>query len=43
PTLRAAGDRRAPLFTPQAEAAALQGLLGELFAGPPHTEPGDHR
>ncbi len=32
PTLRAAGDRRAPLFTPRAESAALHTLLGELLA-----------
>jgi putative glycosyltransferase (TIGR04348 family) len=31
PTLRAAGDRRAPLFTPQAESAALHALLRELL------------
>jgi putative glycosyltransferase (TIGR04348 family) len=41
--LRAAGDRRAPLFTPQAEAAALQALLGELLAGTPPADPGDIR
>jgi glycosyltransferase involved in cell wall biosynthesis len=43
PALRAAGDRRAPLFTPQAEAAALQALLGELLAGTPPAESGDTR
>ncbi len=32
PALRAAGDRRAPLFTPEAEAAALHALLGELLS-----------
>lgn len=31
PALRAAGDRQAPLFTPEAEAAALQALLAELL------------
>ena len=41
--LRAAGDHRAPLFTPQAEAAALQALLGELLAGTPPADPGDTR
>ncbi len=35
PALRAAGDRRAPLFTPQAESAALHALLGELLADAP--------
>jgi glycosyltransferase involved in cell wall biosynthesis len=33
PALRAAGDRCAPLFAPQAEAAALQALLAELLPG----------
>lgn len=33
PALRAAGDRRAPLFAPQAEAAALHALLAELLPG----------
>ena len=41
--LRAAGDRCAPLFTPQAEAAALHALLGELLAGTPPADPGDTR
>ena len=43
PALRAAGDRRAPLFTPQAEAEALHALLGELFASTSHAESGDTR
>ncbi|MFM7507888.1 MAG: selenoneine biosynthesis selenosugar synthase SenB [Rubrivivax sp.] len=36
PALLAAGDRRAPLFTPEAEAAALRALLAELL---PHPRP----
>jgi putative glycosyltransferase (TIGR04348 family) len=40
PALRAAGDRRAPLFTPQAEAAALHTMLGELLAAPIPRTPG---
>jgi hypothetical protein len=43
PAWRAAGDCRAPLFTPQAEAAALHALLGELLAGTPQAESGDPR
>ncbi len=31
PALRAAGDHRAPLFAPEAEAVALQALLAELL------------
>lgn len=43
PALRAAGDRRAGLFAPEAEAAALRALLGELL--PPQAAPfsGDPR
>jgi putative glycosyltransferase (TIGR04348 family) len=41
PALRAAGDARAPLFAPEAEAAALQAVLGELFAHTRPTKPGD--
>ncbi len=40
PTLRAAGDLRAPLFAPQAEAAALHALLDELLAPTGRRPPG---
>jgi putative glycosyltransferase (TIGR04348 family) len=39
PALRAAGDRRAPLFTPEAEAEALHAILSELLPSGPESRP----